>query len=510
MRWAELPAGKRWAVKLHKRVGLRWNVPRVNRPVGVHANSLTNLRKAVVERVFMVKGADGALIDVPRPQPGVFERQMRWIREQLVSKVRRVRPLSKEQFLKTYSGRRLALYKRAAARYEQRGVKPKDARIRSFLKIEGFTKRGAVPRIIQPRNPRLPVYGYALGRYIKIYEKVFMSMIKRVTGYRVIVKGLDPRKRAELLRRHWDVFGDPVVLAMDASRFDQHVSRAALRWEHAMWLQLCPSKYREELKMLLDMQLRNVCTASCPQGTVSYVTDGCRMSGDMNTSGGNCMLMASMLLQYAHDREVVVRVANDGDDSLVIMDRRDLVRFREGLEEWFDNLGFAMEVEDVQDRFERIDFCQCSPVLTSGGWIMCRKPTNSMGKDLTTFRSFPNEQAITVWLQAVHECGKSLTDGVPVMGRFYDMFRTGRVVKAMPEALQDRGLFRMAQGLKYRGLDITSQARASFWNAFGILPDDQLALEEWFSGFSLVDFPDCGNVDPWKMPRMVSTITPRI
>lgn len=172
----------RWEVKVTGRkvrsggVGMRWHLPMVNQPVGVHRNSIGCLRKGVVERIFRVKGPDGGLVEPPRPLPGVFEQKMRWMSAEFSRVVRQCRPLSKETFLRTYSGRRKTLYEKAAMAYEQRGVRLSDAKIRAFIKIEALVKllgdgrlsQEIVPRIIQPRNPRLPVYGYALGRYIKI------------------------------------------------------------------------------------------------------------------------------------------------------------------------------------------------------------------------------------------------------------------------------------------------------------------------------------------------------
>lgn len=493
-----------------KQAARRWNVPLVNRRVGVHGNTLLNLRQAVVERVFMVKNAEGNLEDVPRPEPGFFARRLAGVKSRILQYVRRVLPLSSEEFLSTYSGRRRLLYQRARDVYNRRGVRARDARIRGFLKIEPVLKVGAVPRIIQPRCPRLPVYGYALGRYIKRYEAVFKKILKRVAGYDVIVKGRDPRSRATLLRQYWDSYRDCIVVGMDASRFDQHVSVEALKWEHSVWMSMCPSVYRKELKMLLDLQLRNQCVASCPEGTVRYTTEGCRMSGDMNTSAGNCMLMSCMLLEYANDRGVDVKVVNDGDDSIVFMERRTYGAFREGLEQWFEKMGFAMEVEDPVDRFERIDFCQSSPVWTDAGWIMVRNPTKSMGKDLTTTRDFPDEASILQWLQSVFSCGRCLADGVPVLSAFYEMFDAGVALpKVVPESLEERGLYRSSRGLKYRNVPITSAARASFYNAFGILPDCQVLLESHFKKFKICNFKDMGNIDPWKLPTIPSPIPPR-
>lgn len=465
--------------------GCRWDVGHIYKIVEVHKESLNNLRRGVVERVFQCKGPDGQLRNVPRPNPGVFRDRMSWIRGQVVDGIVPCRPMGRDEFLNTYSGRRRKLYAKAADVHELRGVIASDSHIRAFIKIEALLKKDAVPRIIQPRKPALPVYGYALGRYIKRYEVLFKQTLRKRFGYDVICKGKNMAQRAAVLRAAWDSFHEPVALPMDASRFDQHVSRDALAWEHSVWLRYCPSESRAELKNLLDMQLRNHCVAACPGGVVRYTTDGCRMSGDMNTSAGNCMLMACMLLQYAHDRDVSVKVVNDGDDSVVILERRDVCRFRDGLEEWFSEIGFDMEVEDVVTVFEKIEFCQAHPVWNGSEWVMVRTPQVAMSKDLTLLRNLPTEVDYLAWMQAVSDCGHALTSGVPVYGPFYDMFNTG--VRGGSSYLEDRGMTRLAAGMVGENRPITPEARVSFYNAFGVLPDVQEELESYFSHIRLTD-----------------------
>jgi len=424
-------------------------------------------------------------------------------RQRYASVARVVRPLSREQFVSTYSGRRKALYERAAVEYQARGLRQSDAKIKSFIKIESLVKLDGggsgrlaaeiVPRIIQPRNPRLPVYGYALGRYIKVYEHLMKDAVARIavdltgSNFPVVLKGINARRRAEIMWRAWGSFTDPVAISMDASRFDQHVSQDALRWEHSMWLYHAPDWLRPELQNLLRMQLRNRCVGSAADGKVYYTTDGCRMSGDMNTSAGNCMLMSCMLLTYCHIRGVKAVVFNDGDDSVVLMERDRCERFQTGLSDWFLALGFTMEVEDVVDIFERIDFCQCSPVNTFGGWTMVRNPHKALAKDLTHPGDFAHDKLIENWLSAVGECGRALTDGVPVYQSFYRCFDPGKA-KSVPEELSQRGFFHMAKGCRWTNAPITVDARVSFYKAFGVTPDDQILLETTWDKMRLRQF----------------------
>jgi len=406
--------------------------------------------------------------------------------------------------------------------YHTRNIRPSDAKIRAFIKIEALVKllgdgrlsHEIVPRIIQPRNPRLPVYGYGLGRFIKIYEYLMKDAMQKIgegvsgLSVPVVLKGLDPRKRAAVLRRAWDSFEDPICVSMDASRFDQHTSRDALAWEADMWLCSCPYEYRAELSGLLNLQLRNKCVGSAVDGVVHYTTDGCRMSGDANTSAGNCMIMSSMLITFVREKGIKGAVFNDGDDSMVIMERRHLAHFSTGLSEWFLECGYTMEVEAAVDVFERIDFCQCSPVLVYGGWTMVRNPHKALAKDLSHVTNFANQADVKIWLSAVGECGRALTDGVPVYQAFYSCFDP-KVVSRLPEELKDRGFYYMAKNCRWENSPITIESRVSFYKAFGITPDDQIMLEQSWEKIKLADFQLVSAMHPNDAPRESSPLTPR-
>lgn len=158
---------------------------------------------------------------------------------------------------------------------------------------------------------------------------------------------------------------------MDASRFDQHVSPAMLRWEHKQWIKMVPDPDKPKLKKLLDMQLKNKGSAKYGDKKIAYEVEGCRMSGDMNTSSGNVMIMVAMLWTYCQAFCEEFRIVNDGDDSVVILPRAHLKKLN-GIPVWFQRLGFRMEVEKPVDVFEQIEFCQTQPVLTRDGYRMVR------------------------------------------------------------------------------------------------------------------------------------------
>lgn len=74
-------------------------------------------------------------------------------------------------------------------------------------------------------------------------------------------------KQGQALRSMWEEFDQPVGVGLDASRFDQHVSVAALRVEHSQWLTMVPVGNRAWLKELLQYQIIN-------QGRAVFPSEG--------------------------------------------------------------------------------------------------------------------------------------------------------------------------------------------------------------------------------------------
>jgi hypothetical protein len=150
-----------------------------------------------------------------------------------------------------------------------------------------------------------------------LFEKRLFSGFETVFGYSVILKGMNAHATAEQLRSNWDSFTQPVAVGLDASRFDQHVSHAALCWEHSVYNGVFRSS---ELRRLLRWQLVNHGVARTEGQRIDYTTNGCRMSGDINTSLGNCLIMSSIVLAYCETRGITARLSNNGDDCVLILE----------------------------------------------------------------------------------------------------------------------------------------------------------------------------------------------
>lgn len=293
-----------------------------------------------------------------------------------------------------------------------------------------------------------------------------------------MLKGLNAAEQGEALRGMWDTFHDPVAVGLDASRFDQHVSEAALRWEHSVYLDCFRGEHAGKLRRLLEWQIRNVGRAYTGEAKIKYTVNGCRMSGDINTSLGNCLIMCALVWEWCRQRGINARLANNGDDCVVVMDRAQLTAFQDGLEAWFLGMGFEMEVEAPVTTFEEIVFCQTQPVWTPSGWLMVRQVDVAISKDLVTLLSMP--QSYNAYVGAIGECGLAAYGGVPIFQEFYrSLLAAGKPSKLLGETSMAMGLRHLSEGMTRSYQAIHPQTRASFALAFGVLPDEQTQLEGW-------------------------------
>jgi len=454
-----------------------------SRAVGLHNNTVANGLRAVRERVFCVV-REGQLVPPPRPVPGAFDVCIPF-RSAVLEACEQVPHWTVPEFLSTYRGQKLARYQQAAESLMCREVCSADAKIKAFVKAEALNledKPDPAPRIIQPRGPR---YNLCLGRYLKPAEHALYQAVAEVWGGPTIMKGYNAAGTADALRGMWESFADPIAVGLDASRFDQHVSVDALKFEHGFYRALFPGDH--QLSWLLDLQLENEARFCGTDGTFEYTTDGCRMSGDMNTALGNCLLMCSMVWAYLDEKRITARLANNGDDCVVVMERSDLRNFSDGLDQWFLARGFTMVVEEAVDVFERISFCQCQPVKGNSSYIMVRHPDMGLAKDCTykcpdmatPVRSFRR------WAYQVGVAGMSLAGEIPVYSSAYRaLVRLGeKCSKAQGFGNGDSGFEYMARGMRSSG-QVTQASRESFHLAFGLLPSEQVDLERRYESLT--------------------------
>lgn len=446
--------------------------------VSCHSDTPDMLYRSVVERVFLVKYPSGEFLPPPSPNPNAIIRLLDY-RDKIVASCVPTPIWTEKQFLSGLVGRKRLMYDKAFLENDLWGTKQAHAQIKPFLKIEKTdfaAKPDAVPRLIQPRSTR---YCAALGVYVKSAEHNLYEATSRVWGDTVITKAMNGHQIGELFKRKWDSYTDPAAFSLDAVRFDQHVSRLMLHYEHSFYKRVF--NHDNELSRLLRMQLRNVAVRRENGWSISYMVDGCRMSGDMNTGLGNCLLMTAMMYEcrstYQHDWTIV----NNGDDCVVIGNRAQVEKVHANVYKYFLPFGFQITPEPVVYDLERVVFCQMNPIWNGLSYIMCRNPFMAIRKD-TVCKHKLNDNKYLGWLRAVSECGLALCPNVPILTAFYlCLQRVAKTSKARHYLIESGGLKWYSQGIRHQEIrEPTQCARYSFWLAFGIVPTDQLLIEEFY------------------------------
>lgn len=450
--------------------------------LGVHNGDIRTLRTALLERMYYCKVGNGY-----SAAPDVTEALIQERIGYFAAEVSRfhTQPSTMDEVVEMYTGRKKTIYANAAEEYRRRGLRREDAYINAFVKVEKVNPNKA-PRCIQPRKP---VYNIRVGRYIKKIEHRLYKRIARIYGDGpVVMKGYTTQEVARIMRGKWDSFASPVGLGLDATKFDMHVCENMLKWEHGIYSRIYGGV--KELDKLLSWQRSNVGRGYCEDGKLKYRVRGKRASGDMNTALGNCLIMCALVHAYSKFKGIAVKLVNNGDDCMVFMEQEDAADFQVGLSSWFLDMGFRMTVEPLVSEFEKLEFCQMRPIRTVNGWTMVRNIAVALQKDGLCVMPLDDVSA-RKWMMAVGEGGLALCSGVPVMQSFYQAYiRHGIKSNIADSVWMDSGLRRMQGSQKSCASVVDDVARLSVFAAWGITPDEQLALEDHFSSWSFTGQDD--------------------
>lgn len=449
----------------------------IGRNMTTHNNSLPNLVRGVGERVLFT---DSQLTRPITAIPGVFRRRCESYRRTIVRALGRPLPVARVDFPSYYRGPRAELYARAVESLVLKPVQRPDSYLKTFVKsekINPLNKEDPVPRVIQPRDPR---YNVEVGRFLRPLEHRVYEEIDALFGSPTVFSPYNAYSQARLMRDKWDSFSNPVCIGLDASRFDQHVGVQALEFEHSLYNDV----YKHSgLAKLLSWQIENVGFAASADGEFKYEVLGKRMSGDMNTSMGNKLLMCLMAKSYIDTKPFRIEFVNNGDDCLVITESDKLAEFHD-LKDYFADFGFKIVSEDPVYDFERIEFCQTKPVCCNGMWRMVRNVKTCLAKDLTSITMGHRIDEYRVWLRDVGKCGLSIAADVPVMGAFYRMM--DRLGATGPRNLAGVSEFtwylQQSKGAHTKHTSPDPQGRLSYWLSTGLTPDEQEELESLFNG----------------------------
>jgi len=339
-------------------------------------------------------------------------------------------------------------------------LKPAHSKVNLFIKFEKKDDPNKAPRAIQFRATPFTA---RLAKYIVPIEKAISKpVIGENSGFPFVAKGYNSLERGEILYNMWNAVKKPVAYLIDHSKFDSCVNIDLLKMEHKFYQLIF--KGDKFLKHLLDQQLRNY---GRTRNGIKYWCEGRRMSGDPNTACGNCVINYAILRQ-AFGPNALIFV--DGDDSVVITDGEQRV----------DLHGSGMDSKiNIVKQFNKIEFCQCQPVLTPYGWLMCREPMRALNRACYIMGKVPSN--LRDYLATIGMGEGMCSPYMPIISVLAEKFRSYNgsykwyFTEYRPNA--------MSVGKGYHPpCDIS---RVSFDEAFGIDSHTQKLMENMLQGMVL-------------------------
>lgn len=449
---------------------------------------------------------------VPVASPAALKRLDRFM-QRLAKSLPKVVPWDLDRVVNSYKGNKRVNYGDAAHEYRSHGLGQDQARVKMFIKNEKIRfkekgdKQNPDPRAIQYRDP---VFAVVFAQYIKAIEEVVYQLkgnrCNRLPPGRVFGKGMTSVQKGKLLREKRERFKKPVVLPLDASRFDQHLDVGHLRALHRFYNALCHDPY---LNRLCSWTIVNNVTTS--RG-LRYTAVGGRMSGDMDTSLGACLWMLCMLALFFEESTVQWDCLDDGDDILLIIERDDLAWVMREMPNHFLELGQEIKIEDPCYEIEDVEWCQAKPVFVGGEYKFVRNPAKVLsgalvGPKFIQMRSEASRRALTntIGLGEGH-----LNLGVPVLQSFAKcLVRNANTTRQIKLEYNSSLMFKVRHEIgktyakklpDFTPRPVSDESRLSFARAFGITITEQLSYEEYFDNWQ-INFDDyTPQLDPVAVP----------
>jgi len=422
-------------------------------------------------------------------------------------------PWSLDEVVMSYGGPKRARYEEAAREYRAHGLTKDQANVKMFIKCEKIkfseTKENPDPRAIQYRNP---VFAVVFAQYIKAIEEVVYQLkgnrLNNLPPTKVFGKGLNSKQRASLLKEKWDSFKKPVVMCLDASRYDQHFDVQHLRVLHACYQIILTSDY---FAMLCSWTTVNKVTTS--RG-LKYKTRGGRMSGDMDTALGAAFLMIGLLgCYFEHFPAVHWDMLDDGDDILLIMEQEDHLFHVDRLAPHFLQLGMQIKVDKVAFALEEVVWCQATPVQVGDGFRFVRNPSKVLSGALVgpKWKQINTERGRRALANTIGLGEAYLNKGIPVLQSFAQaIIRNAATKRQVKLGHNDSLTYKVRHEIGKSRLDkmpecppepVTDETRLSFALAFGISISEQLEYEQFLDKWNINFTTTMLQESPVDVPR---------
>lgn len=473
----------------------------LSRPTVCYANTTSNVLKAMRTRVFI----DAPDWEPPSSLAKTMDAAARRLAPQLEQEYDELRV---EMELKKFPPAKRQLYGEAL---KVRLELPKHAKISGFVKCENVpfkpTTGGKIadkPRMIMARDPVF--LAHALSA-MKPIEHAFYHgrWLWNKHQKHTCAKSMNPIQRMRCLEGMVRELSNPVVIGLDGSAFDAHVTKGALKAEWKFYSMAARHAGFEPttLKKIEDMgraQLKNKVFVRTDDGTVKATVEGNRMSGDLNTGLGNSLLqsgyIACMMKEFAVP-ERHYRFLVDGDDSVVMVSGEYASRFTtESVTKMFAKFSQEVKVEYIRpitlDTMEAVCFCQCSPVRVDGEWRLLRSP----------YKVYNGYKMVNIWYRSKEEAARFfasvaqpeliMASGVPVHQEFFNLMHRlsgdAKPADHVSRRFWIRTCKSLGEHLRYSS-EISNATRLSYQRAFGIGIAEQLLIESALAGWTSADLP---------------------
>jgi len=443
-------------------------------PTYIHAECICNEIIGVTNRVIG---------EVPLPTKyglSLLDAEMR----QIARFVGQLNPETYQQFVARFVGRRRSRYENALASMQHNALTKRDfSRIKAFVKSEKRRPdKNSDPRIVQFCDARAII---ADGVYIRPFEERLYQY--KQGGMRIFAKGMDVFKRGYIIPKKMSFFANPLVVMLDAARFDQHLDISVIKLEHKYYSRA----YRDPQ---FDWQLRNEEVSKVTtRGGLKYTVVGKRLSGCVYTACGNNFTQASMANAAA--KAVGFRhydLLLDGDDCLLFIEADESDKL-ELFKRYFLEFGQELKLEGRATIPEGVQFCQCKPIRVAGQWRMVRWWNKVLSQDTCGYRRWQEPNLVRSMLTAVGMCNLALNYGVPILQEHAIACLRNGDGKIPKGFFEDEDVaFRLGRGYKDRWIEtkpieIDESTRLSFELAFGVGVDEQLSIEAQLRSWTVED-----------------------
>lgn len=355
--------------------------------------------------------------------------------------------------------------------------------VSAFVKIEKMplSKIEKPPRLIQYRDFK---YTYMMKKYQVSMSKQLKTIDKKMFGQKMntaFTKLYDNPGIAKVLRDSWEEFVDPVGLCLDHSTWDAHVTPEMIDIEHIFWANTFERGYHS--KQFIRLMAKQGINRGRTKHGIKYIVQGSRMSGEFSTSDGNCILNYSLLCTWLLKHNVEkFRVHVNGDDSVIIIDRSELYKLNlpcEGEQiPWFRRANMETKLDRVAHDFRNIEYCQSSPIRINGVWRMIRKPLRVISRSMLCEGKW--FKRLNDFIASTGLCELACNLGVPIL-QSWSLYLFSFIEKNPLKGVDYRPA-RFSGNSEIEPQPVSLTSRLDFFQAFGISPAEQIAIESNIAG----------------------------